>query len=93
VAHLTVSMAPQFYDFYLWHLRNTASRAIAQGVSGRFPTAAYPGSIPGYVGFMGDKVAMEQGSSEYFGVPSQFSSHQLLQSPHHHHHPGLVQWA
>jgi hypothetical protein len=24
VAHLTVSMAFQFYDFYLWPLRNTA---------------------------------------------------------------------
>jgi hypothetical protein len=24
MAHLTVSMAPQFYDFYLWRLRNTA---------------------------------------------------------------------
>jgi hypothetical protein len=24
MTHLTVSMAPQFYDFYLWPLRNTA---------------------------------------------------------------------
>jgi hypothetical protein len=39
-----------------------------------------PGS--GQVGFVVDKVALEQASSEYFGFPCQFSFHRL---PHTHH--------
>jgi hypothetical protein len=41
-----------------------------------------PGS--GQVGFVVDKVALEQAFSEYFGFPCQFSFHQLL-----HYHPHL----
>jgi hypothetical protein len=41
-----------------------------------------PGSIPGHVGFVVDKVALEQVFSEYFGFPCQSSFHQLL---HDHH--------
>jgi hypothetical protein len=47
-----------------------------------------PGSIPGHVGFVVDKVALGQVFSEYFGFPCQSSFHQLL---HNHYHPGLVQ--
>jgi hypothetical protein len=39
-----------------------------------------PGS--GHVGFVGDEVALSQGSSVYFGVPCQFTFHRLL---HNHH--------
>jgi hypothetical protein len=45
-----------------------------------------PGS--GHVGFVADKLALEQVFSEYFGLPCQSSFHQLL---HNHHH--LVQQA
>jgi hypothetical protein len=41
------------------------------------------------VGFVVDKVELEQVFSEYFGFPCQFSFHQLLRN--HHHHLGLVQ--
>jgi hypothetical protein len=45
-----------------------------------------PGS--GQVGFVVDKVALGQVSSEYFGFPCLSSFHQIL---HHHNHPGQVQ--
>jgi hypothetical protein len=41
------------------------------------------------VGFVVDKVALGQVSSEYFGFPCQYSFHQFL----HNHHLGLVQYA
>jgi hypothetical protein len=55
---------------------------IAQAVSRRLPTAA-PRFDPrsGHVGFVVDKVALGQVSSEYFGFPCQFSFHRL---PHTH---------
>jgi hypothetical protein len=42
----------------------------------------------GEVGFVVDKVVLEQVFSEYFGFPCQSSFHQLL---HPHNHPGQVQ--
>jgi hypothetical protein len=42
------------------------------------------------VGFVVDKVALEQVFSEYFGFPCQSVFHQLL---HNHYHLGLVQQA
>jgi hypothetical protein len=59
-------------------------RAIAQAVS-RWP-GFEPGS--GQVGFVVDKVALGQNSSEYFSFPCQSSFHQIL---HHHNQPGQVQ--
>jgi hypothetical protein len=46
-----------------------------------------PGFEPrsGHVGFVVDKVALWQVSSEYFGCPHQFSFDRLLHSHHHHH--------
>jgi hypothetical protein len=41
------------------------------------------------VGFVVDKVALRQVSSEYFGFPYQFSFHLLLHTHHHHHHHHL----
>jgi hypothetical protein len=35
------------------------------------------------VGFVVDKVALEQAFSEYFGFPCQFSFHRLLHIQHH----------
>jgi hypothetical protein len=58
----------------------TQDRAIAQAVS-----RWLPGS--GEVGFVVDKVALGQVSSEYFGFPCH-SFHQIL---HPHNHPGQVQ--
>jgi hypothetical protein len=61
-------------------------RAIAQVVSRRLPTAAArvrAQSRSGNVGFVVNKVALGQVSSEYFGFPCQFSFHRLL--PIHHH--------
>jgi hypothetical protein len=40
------------------------------------------------VGFVVDKVALEQVFSEYFGFPCQSSFHQFLHN-HHRYHPGL----
>jgi hypothetical protein len=40
------------------------------------------------MGFVVDKVALEQVFSEYFDFLCQFSFHRLLQT--HHHHPGQV---
>jgi hypothetical protein len=40
------------------------------------------------MGFVEDKAALEQVSSEYFNFPCQSSFHQLL---HHHNHLGLAQ--
>jgi hypothetical protein len=58
-------------------------RAIAQAVSRWLPTAA----ARVQVGFVVDKVALEQVFSEYFGFPCPSSFHQLR---HHHNHPGQV---
>jgi hypothetical protein len=61
--------------------------AIAQAVSSWLPTtAAWVRARVWQVGFVVDKVALEQGFSEYFGFPSQSSFHQILH--HHHNHPG-----
>jgi hypothetical protein len=57
-------------------------RAIAQAVSRRLPTAAVR-VWSGHVGFVVDKVALWQVSSEYFGFPCQASFHQLLHNQHH----------
>jgi hypothetical protein len=53
--------------------------------------ALYSGvsSPTGHVGFMMDKVALEQGFSECFGFPCQFSFHRLL-NMHHHLSPEAV---
>jgi hypothetical protein len=40
------------------------------------------------MGFVVDKVVLEQVFSEYFGFSCQSSFHQIL---HHHNHPGQVQ--
>jgi hypothetical protein len=40
-------------------------------------------TLNGHVGFVVDKVALEQVFSEYFGFQCQFSFHQML---HCHHH-------
>jgi hypothetical protein len=44
-----------------------------------------PGFYPrsGHVGFVVDKVALNQVFSEYFGFPRQFSFHRLLRIHHH----------
>jgi hypothetical protein len=42
------------------------------------------------MGFVMDKAAVGQVSSEHFGFPCQSSFHQFL---HHHNHPGLKHWA
>jgi hypothetical protein len=55
-------------------------RAIAQAVSRWLPTAAARVS---HMGFVVDKVGLEQVFSEYFGFLCQFSFHQLL---HNHLH-------
>jgi hypothetical protein len=59
-------------------------RAIAQALASSFPLRR-PGFKPrsGHVGFVVDKVALGQVSSEYFDFPCQFSFHRLL---HIHHH-------
>jgi hypothetical protein len=57
-----------------------------QAVSHWLPSAP-AGS--GHLGFVVDKVALEQVFSEYFGFPCQSSFHQLLRN--HHHHLWLVQ--
>jgi hypothetical protein len=44
--------------------------------------------VSGQVGFVVDKVALDQVFSEYFGFPYQSSFHQIL---HFHNHPGQVQ--
>jgi hypothetical protein len=55
--------------------------------------AGFPQPRPGFqprsshVGFVVDKVALEQVISEYFGFPCQFSFHRLLHI-HHHLPPG-----
>jgi hypothetical protein len=41
--------------------------------------------LAGHVGFVVDKVALEQLFSEYFGFPCQFSFHRLLHIHNHHH--------
>jgi hypothetical protein len=43
----------------------------------------FPPPMSGHVGFVVDKVALDQVFSEYFGVSCQFSLHRLL----HSHHP------
>jgi hypothetical protein len=60
-------------------LKSQGGRAIAQAVVACFPprqTVFEPGS--GHVGFVVDKVALEQGFSEYYDFPCQFSFHQTL---------------
>jgi hypothetical protein len=60
-------------------------RAIAQAVS-RWLPGFEPES--GQVEFVVDKVALGQVFSENFGLPCQFSFHQIL---HPHYHPRQVQ--
>jgi hypothetical protein len=55
--------------------------------------AGFPPPLSGFasgqhVGFVVDKVTLEQVFSEYFGFPCQTSFHQFL---HHHNHLGLAQ--
>jgi hypothetical protein len=62
------------------------SRAIAQVVSRRLPTAAARvRTRSGNVGFVVAKVALGQVFYEYFGFPCQFSFYQLLRN-----HPHLI---
>jgi hypothetical protein len=68
-------------------VRKLKGRAIAQAVSHWLPTAAARAWV-WQVGFVVDKVALEQVFSEYFGFPYQSSFHQIV---HHHNHPGRVQ--
>jgi hypothetical protein len=56
-------------------------RTITESVSCRLSTAAARVSIPGHVGFVVNKVALEQDFSEYFTLPYQYSFHQM----HHTH--------
>jgi hypothetical protein len=61
-------------------------RAIAQAVSPWLPTAAAGVQTlaeSSHVGFVVDKVALGQVSSEWVGFPCQSSFHQFL---HNHHH-------
>jgi hypothetical protein len=81
---------PNEYRSTALHLHHLVrvGRATAQAVSLWLPTATArfePGSD--HVGFMVDKVALEQVFYEHFGFPCQYSFHQLL------HRQGLVQWA
>jgi hypothetical protein len=65
-------------------------RTVAEVVSRSLPTAAARVRVRAeHVGFLVDKVALGQVSSEYFGFPCQ-SFHQFL---HHHNHPELAQYA
>jgi hypothetical protein len=60
--------------------------AIAQAVSRSLPTAAARVRARSrHVGFVVDKVALGQVSSEYFGFPCQSLFHKIL---HPHNHPG-----
>jgi hypothetical protein len=64
-------------------------RAIAEAVSRWLPTAAVRVRARVWqVGFVVDKVALEQVFSEYFGFPCQSSFDQIL---HHRNHPGQLQ--
>jgi hypothetical protein len=66
-------------------------RAVAEAVSRWLPTAAARISVRAEnVGFVANKVALEQVFSECFGFPCQSSFHQLF---HHHNHPRLAQQA
>jgi hypothetical protein len=78
----TLSLSKQSSSSLLTHLR--FGRAIAQGLVPGF-SPRRPGFEPrsGHVGFVVDRVALGQVSSEYFGFPCQFSFHRLL---HIHHH-------
>jgi hypothetical protein len=61
-------------------LYSRSSRRLVAGFPPRRP-GFEPGS--GHVGFVVDKVALEEVFSEYFGFPCQFSFHPLL---HIHYH-------
>jgi hypothetical protein len=54
---------------------------IQSALCGRFVAQA-PGSSPDHVGFVVDKVALEQVLSEYIGFPCKFSFHRLLHTHH-----------
>jgi hypothetical protein len=64
-------------------------RVIAQAVSRwvSIPVARVRARV-WQVGFVVDKLALGQVSSEYFGFSCQSSFHQILQ---HHNYPGQVQ--
>jgi hypothetical protein len=63
-------------------LQEFEGRVIAQAISRRLPTAAARVQTRGRsCGICGNKVALGQVSSEYFGFPYRFA---LL---HNHHHP------
>jgi hypothetical protein len=58
--------------------------AIAQAVSRWLPTmAAWVRARSGHVGFVVDKVALEQFFSEYFGSPCHSSFHKILSNHNH----------
>jgi hypothetical protein len=86
----TVSIASNG-DFASSNLRVSIlpGRAIDQVVSCWLPTAAtWVRARVWQVGFMVEKVALEQVFSEYFGFPCQSLFQQIL---HHHNHLGQVQ--
>jgi hypothetical protein len=63
-------------------------RAVVQAVSRWLPTAAVRVRVRAeHAGFVVDKAALWQVSSEYFGFPCQSTFHQFLP---HHNHPGLA---
>jgi hypothetical protein len=63
------------------NLMKLEGRAIAQTVSRWFPTAAaWFRARSGHVGFVVDKVALEQVSSRYLCFPCQSSFHQFFPS-------------
>jgi hypothetical protein len=61
--------------------------AIAQQLDAGFPPRRPRFAYGQHVGFVVDKAALVQVSSEYFGFPCQ-SFHPFL---HYHNHPGLAQ--
>jgi hypothetical protein len=77
-------------DYWSWDSSDgiTVGRVRAQAVSRWLPTAATRVRVRVWqVGFVVNKVALGQVSSEYFGFSCQYLFHQIL---HHHNHPGQV---
>jgi hypothetical protein len=60
--------------------KNTSQASRQCRISDKLPAShrGSPGSIPGHVSSVVDKVTLGQIFSEYVGFPCQFSFHQLL---------------
>jgi hypothetical protein len=68
-------------------VKHKFGHAVAQAVSRWLPTTVVRVCVQAACGVCGDKAALGQVFSKYFGFPCQ-SFHQFL---YHHNHPGLAQ--